>query len=167
LAVGLAVFSGLRPGQVKGLAFRNLVEFSTAGKKFSHVPSRIEIETVVGNRRITFVRFYTFLSRRGCRWLLEDLKTRSQSASAYSPVVAAQSFREAEKAVHAAGLKWFDLRDYFHQSFMVLDLSSRTVRFMLGHPLKEWEKGYMDAFNPKAVSFLRRRYAKVERQFFI
>jgi hypothetical protein len=44
LAVGLAAFSGLRPGQVRELAFSNLVEFSTARKQFSQIPSQIEVK---------------------------------------------------------------------------------------------------------------------------
>lgn len=81
-------------------------------------------------------------------------------------MVTEQAFKGAEKVIHAAGLRWHDLRDYFHQSFEVLYVSSRAVRFMLGHPLKKEEERYMNAFNPQAIGFLRQTYVKVERQFF-
>ena len=120
----------------------------------------------MGNRQATVVRYYTFLSSRGCRWLLRDLKSRPQPPTVKSPVVTEQAFKGAEKVIHAAGLRWHDLRDYFHQSFEVLYVSSRAVRFMLGHPLKKEEERYMNAFNPQAIGFLRQTYVKVERQFF-
>lgn len=37
LAVGLAAFSGLKPGVLRWLTLRNLVEFSASGKQFPQV----------------------------------------------------------------------------------------------------------------------------------
>ena len=161
LAVALAAFSGLRPGQVKKLAFRNLVEFSIAGKKFSHVPSRIQIEEVVRNRR-TVVRFYTFLSSRGCQWLLRDLKSRPQP-TAESRVVTEQAFKGAEKVIHAADLRWHDLRDYFHVSCVMANTPRFAVRFMLGH-VSDKEDRFRNLSSE--FSFLRKAYAKVEKRYF-
>ena len=167
LAVGLAAFSGLRPGQVRELVFQNLVEFSTAGKQFSHVPSRIELWGTLQRRSIP-MKWYTFLSTSGCRWLLEDLKTRTQPTSTNSKVVTAQAFREAEKVIHAAGLKWFDLRDYCKSSFMVADtkLPREVIDYMFGYAVKE------DVFLSHFIGNLldprfRQEYVRVEERLFV
>lgn len=168
LAVGLAAFSGLKPGVLRGLVLRNLVELSQPGLQFSQVPSRIEV--VVGRRGATLVRFYTFLSTDGCQWLLEDLKTRSQFASAKSPVVTAQSFREAEKTVHTAGLKWFDLRRYCMSAFMVADtkLPRDVIDSMFGYKVKEDAlQHFVNFFKPSFISFVRQEYVRVEGRFFV
>jgi hypothetical protein len=162
LAVGLAAHSGLGPGQVKKLVFRNLVEFSLAKKQFVKVPSRIQMLEAVGNRCATVVRYYTFLSSRGCEWLLEDLKSRPQPR-AESPVVTEQAFREAEKAVRAAGLRWHDLRDYFCTSCVKVDVSQRVIDFMLGH-VAQREDHVRDMMSQE-IDYLRKEYRKVDKQF--
>ncbi len=90
VAVGLATFSGLGwPGQINKLLFRNLVELSLAKRRFLEVPSRIQL-LGVRNRRAAVIKYCTFLSSRGCEWLLEDLKSRSPRPRAESPVVTEQ-----------------------------------------------------------------------------
>ena len=162
LAVGLAAFSGLHPRQVKELVFRNLVEFSLAKKQFLEVPSRIQMMEAVGNRRSTVVRYCTFLSSRGCEWLLEDLKSRSPPPRAESPVVTEQAFTEAERAVQTAGLRWHDLRDYFWAACVKVGIPHYAVDFMLGHVLRG-----SDRFRNLSaeVSYLRKQYVKVEQLF--
>jgi hypothetical protein len=162
LAVGLAAFSGLHPRQVKELVFRNLVEFSLPKKQFSEVPSRIQMLEAVGNRRATVVRYYTFLASRGCGWLLEGLQNQTQPLSRESPVVTGQAFTEAERAVHAAGLRWHDLRDYFWAACVKVGIPHYAVDFMLGRVLRG-----SDRFRnlPAEVSYLRKQYVKVEQLF--
>jgi hypothetical protein len=107
LAVGLAAFSGLRPGQVRELVLSNLVEFSTASQQFSRIPSQIELRN-----QVTWRRYYTFLSTSGCKHLLDDLSTRSQ-VSSKETVVTKRGFAEAGRVVRAAKVKWFELRHFF------------------------------------------------------
>lgn len=168
LTVALAAFSGLGPGHVKKLVFRNLVEFSLPKKQFLEVPSRIQMMEAVGNRRSTVVVYYTFLSSRGCEWFLEDLRTRTRPLTAQSLVVAAVALREAEKVIHAAGLRWHDLRDYFHVSFVRMSTSSTPVAFLLGHVTKEDDLTHVwRFFEPQRIKWMRDRYAQVEMQFFV
>lgn len=163
LAVALAAYGGLHPRQVKGLVFGKLVEFSLAKRMFSEVPSRIRIAERVGYR-VTVVMFYTFLSTSGCRWLLEDLKTHTRRLTTESPVVTSSALRESEKAIHAEGLRWHDLRDYFCASCLKVGTPHYAVDFMLGHKLKG-----SDRFRNLSgeAEFLRKQYAKVEERFFI
>ena len=163
LAVVLAAFSGLHPRQVKELVFRNLVEFSLAKKQFLEVPSRIQMMEAVGNRRSTVVRYYTFLSSRGCEWLLEDLKARSQPLHVDSPVLTEQALKQAEKAVHAAGLRWHDLRDYLYTSCVKVGVSQRVIDFMLGHVVRQ-EDHIMEMLS-REIDYLRKEYRKVDEQF--
>jgi len=163
LAVSLAAHSGLGPGQIKKLVFRDLVEFSLAKKQFSEVPSRIQMMEAVGNRRSTVVRYCTFLSSRGCEWLLEDLKSRSPRPRAESPVVTEQAFREAETVVRAAGLRWHDLRDYFYTTCVKTGVSQRVVDFMLGHVVRR-EDHIRDMLS-REIDYLRKEYRKVDAQF--
>jgi hypothetical protein len=167
LAVALAAFSGLGPGQVKKLVFRNLVEFSLAKKQFVEVPSRIQMLEAVGNRRTTVVRYYTFLASRGCEWLLEDLKSRPQPRGE-STVVTEEAFKLAEKAVHAAGLGWHVLRDYFLACFVTSSTSSTPVHFMLGHAIDKEEETHIWRFSdPQRIEWMRKKYVEVEKQFFV
>jgi hypothetical protein len=163
LAVGLAAFSGLHPRQVKELVFRNLVEFSLAKKRFSQVPSRIQMLEAVGNRSATVVRYYTFLSSRGCEWLLEDLKSRPQPRGE-STVVTEEAFKLAEKAVHAAGLRWHELRDFFHSCCVLVNMPRAAVDFMLGHVLSREDRFDRISLSQE-VDYMRKKYAKVEEHF--
>lgn len=139
------------------------MEFSLSKKQFLEVPSRIQMLEAVGNRRTTVVRYYTFLSSRGCEWLLEDLKTRTQPPKAESQVVTGQASMEAEKVIHVAGLGWHDLRDYFYATCLKVGTPHYAVDLMLGHVLRG-----SDRFRNLSaeVSFLRKEYLKVERQCF-
>jgi len=164
LAVGLAAFSGLHPRQVKGLLFRNLVEFSLAKKQFLEVPSRIQMLEAVGNRRATVVRYYTFLSSRGCDWLREDLRTRHQAFSPDAGVVTAQSFSQADRVVRAAGFHWHDLRDLFHSYCVLANVPHAVVDFMLGYVLSKDD--VLDRMSLlREVDYVRMKYAEVEEQF--
>lgn len=166
VAIALAAFGGLGPGQVKKLAFRSLVEFSLTKKRFSKIPSRIQMREAVGSRRASVVRYYTFLSSRGCEWLLRDLKSRPQPR-AESSVVTGEALKEAESGIRAAGLRWHDLRDYFHVCFdRALSSSSAPVDFMLGHVIKEDEMTHVWRFDPQRIEWMRDRYVEVEKQFF-
>jgi len=165
LAVGLAAFSGLGPGEVKGLVFRNLVEFSLTKRLFQQVPSRVQML----ERRRTVMRYYTFLSSQGCELLSKDLKTRSQPITAQTPVVTVGGLKEAEKAVRAASLRWHDLRDYFHACFMTTMISSSSVPvdFMLGHVIDETALTHVwRFFDPARIDWMRNKYVEVEKQFF-
>jgi integrase len=161
LAVALAAFSGLGPGQVKKLDFQNLVEFSLVKEQFLEVPSRIQM---LGNRRTTVLRYYTFLSSRACAWLSEDLKSRPRQR-VESSVVNGCGLKEAEKAVHAASLRWHDLRDFFHQSCVVGGMSNVETDFILGHTLGRSGR-FMNVFAPKAIDLLRHAYVEVEKRCF-
>lgn len=166
LAVGLAAFSGLRPGQVRELVFQNLVEFSAAGRQFSQVPSRIEL------RNRSFWKYYTFLSTSGCRHLLDDLSMRSQPISSKEQVVTVRAFAEADRILRAAKLRWFELRHYFLGSCDWVEqqyraLPHEAIHFMLGYVVKEDDLTHvLYFFEPKAIGFLRNGYVEVEKQFF-
>jgi hypothetical protein len=165
LAVALAAHSGLKTGQVRELVFSDLVEFSIASKQFTQIPSRISLRNQVTRRK-----YYSFLSTAGCRWLLEDLKTRRQPLTAGSPVVTGVASREAEKTVHGAGFRWGDLRDYFHACFMTTMISSSSVPvdFMLGHMIDEAALTHVwRFFDPQRIKWMRARYAQVEKQYFV
>jgi len=169
LAVGLAAFSGLKPGVLRELMLRNLVELSLPGLQFLQAPSRIEVE---GRRRFSRVKFYTFLSSSGCRYLLGELKARSQPLSPDSLVVDHQAFREADEAVHGAGVRWLDLGRYFISCFMVTELDTglrrEEIYFMSGHVIKEEDLAHLrDFFHPKSVEIMRKGYVQVERRFFV
>ncbi len=169
LAVALAAFSGLDPGQIRALVFQNLVEFSTARKQFSQVPARIEL----WNHRSPLRRkYYTFLSTHGCRYALDELKARNQTLSTGSPVVPPQAFKEADRALHDAAMKWHVLRDFFASSFLrrfvTLGTSSIDLRFKFGHAVKEDDLTHVwQFFNPDRIEWMRDRYTQVEKQFFI
>jgi hypothetical protein len=163
VAVGLAAFSGLGwPGQIRQLNFRNLVELSLAKRRFLEVPSRIQLPGI-RNRRAAVIRYCTFLSSRGCEWLLEDLKSRPQPPRAESPVVTELAFKDAERAVRAAGLRWHDLRDYFYAACVKTGVSQRVVDFMLGHVVRR-EDHVRDMLS-REIDFLRKEYRKVDEQF--
>jgi hypothetical protein len=154
VAVGLAAFSGLGwPGQIRRLAFRNLVELSLTKRRFLEVPSRIQL-LGIRNRRAAVIRYSTFLSSRGCGWLLEDLKSRSPPPRAESQVVTEQAFKDAERAVRAAGLRWYDLRDYFYATCVKVGVSQRVVGFMLGH-VAQREDHIRDMLS-REIDFLRK-----------
>jgi hypothetical protein len=170
LAVALAAFSGLRPGQVRELALENVVELSLPGLQFSQMPARIELGSVM--RRRPVLRWYTFLSTSGCRWLLDELKLRTTPPSAESLVVTGQAFTEADGALHKAGVRWLDLRDYFNACFMTLStpqIASVAVHFMLGHAVeREAQKHFMRSFfNQGTIRSLRESYVRVEKKFFV
>ena len=80
-------------------------------------------------------------------------------------MVAPAALREAEKAVHAARLRWHDLRDFFHQSCVVGGMSNLEVDFILGHTLGRSGR-FMNMFAPKAIDLLRRAYLEVEKRCF-
>jgi hypothetical protein len=161
LAVALAAFSGLGPGQVRELALENVVELSLPGLQFSQVPARIELRSVMRRRAL---KWYTFLSTSSCRWLLDELKLRSTPPSAESLVVTEQAFMEADGALHETRVRWHDLRDFFHQSCVVGGMSNLEADFILGHEL-----GSAGRFvNPsRAVDYLRNKYVEVEKRFFV
>lgn len=166
LAVALAVHSGLKTGQVRELVFSDLVEFSTASKQFSQIPSRINLRNQVTGRK-----YYTFLSTAACWWLLEDLKTRTQPVKAESTVVGPAALRETEKAIHAMGLRWHDLRDFFAESFIrcfaTMGTGSVDLHFLLGHSIDENVLTHVwRFFDPKRIEWMRGRYVRVEKQFF-
>jgi hypothetical protein len=163
LAVALAAHSGLGPGQLKKLVFRNLMEFSLAKKQFVGVPSRIQMLEAVGNQRTTVVRYYTFLSTQGCEWLLEDLKSRPQPRGE-STVVTEEAFKLAEKTVHAAGLRWHELRDFFHSCCVLVNMPRAAVNFMLGHVLCREDRFDRIGLSQE-VDYMRKKYAKVEEHF--
>jgi len=168
LAVALAAFGGLHPRQVKRLVFGDLVEFSLSKRRFSKIPSRIRMVERVGYR-VTVAMFYTFLSSRGCKWMVQDLKTRSRPITAQTPVITVGGFKEAEKAVRAAALCWHDLRDYFHACFMttMIGSSSMPVDFMLGHMIDEAALTHVwRFFDPARIDWMRNKYIEVEKQFF-
>jgi hypothetical protein len=171
LAVGLAAFSGLKPEQVRQVTLGSIVELSLPKRKFSQVPARIELGSAP-RRRVRFHRWYTFLSSRGCSWLLEDLETRTQPITAESPVVTAVALREADKGVHWAGFGWHDLRDFFAESFLrcfvTMGTASIDFRFLLGHAIKEDELTHVRQFSdPQRIEWMRDRYVQVEKQFFV
>jgi len=165
LAVGLAAFSGLRPGQVRELAFQNLAEFSAASKQFSQIPSRIDLKNQVTGRR-----YYTFLSTGGCKLLLDDLSTRSQPVLK-EWVVTRRAWAEASRVLRGAKVKWFELRHFFRGSceWAALHLPKRplpsnAISFMLGN----YVQGEVDLSpsNPKIVPMLRQGYSQVEKVCF-
>jgi integrase len=166
LAVGLAAFSGLRPGQVRELAFSNLVEFSMARKQFSRIPSQIELRN-----EVTWRKYYTFLSTSGCKHLLDDLSTRSQ-VSSKETVVTRRGLSEAGRVVRAAKVKWFELRHFFRGSceWAELRLAKRplppeAIRFMLGNYVQE--ELDLSPFDSKIVEMLRQGYGMVEQECFM
>ncbi len=169
LAVALAAFSGLDPEQIRALVFENLVDLSTAGKQFSQVPARIELWN---HRSPRGRKYYTFLSTGGCRYAFDELKARNQQISTGSRVVPPQAFREADRALHDAGVRWHELRDFFASSFLrcfvTLGTSSIDLRFILGHAVKEDDLTHVwQFFNPDRIEWMRDRYTQVEKQFFI
>jgi hypothetical protein len=166
LAVGLAAFSGLRPGQVRELAFSNLVEFSMARKQFSRIPSQIELRN-----EVTWRKYYTFLSTSGCKHLLDDLSTRSQ-VSSKETVVTRRGLSEAGRLLRAAKVKWFELRHFFRGSceWAELRLAKRplppeAIRFMLGNYVQE--ELDLAPFDSKIVEMLRQGYSIVEKECFM
>jgi hypothetical protein len=163
LAVALAAFSGLGPGQVKKLVFQNLVEYSLVKRRFVEVPSRIQIVELPGirNRQSAIMKYSTFLSSRGCGWVLEDSKSRSQPLQVGSPVIMEQAFKEAEEAVHAAGIRWHDLRDYFYASCMKVGVSQHVIDFMLGHVTR---RDHVRETLSREIDYLRKEYRKVDEQ---
>jgi hypothetical protein len=164
LAVGLAAFSGLRPGQVRELAFSNLVEFSMARKQFSRIPSQIELRN-----EVTWRKYYTFLSTSGCKHLLDDLSTSQVSSK--ETVVTRRGLSEAGRVVRAAKVKWFELRHFFRGSceWAELRLAKRplppeAIRFMLGNYVQE--ELDLSPFDSKIVEMLRQGYSMVEKECF-
>jgi len=128
------------------------------------VPSRIQIvEIPVRNRHSAIIKYCTFLSSRGCGELLDDLKSRSQPLHVDSPVVTEQAFKAAEEAVHAAGIRWHDLRDYFHASCMKVGVSQHVIDFMLGHVARK--EDHAREMLSREIDYLRKEYRKVDEQF--
>jgi len=167
LALGLAAFSGLRPGQVRELAFSNLVEFSTAGKQFSQVPSRIDMINAVTGRK-----YYSFLSADGCELLLDDLSTRGHVASTET-VVTKQGLTEADRVLRVAKVKWFELRRFFASSWELaaLQLPNRplphdAISFTLGHAVNGDFPIDRSFFDPKVIGLLRQGYTQIEKECF-
>jgi hypothetical protein len=119
--------------------------------------------------RVTVVMFYTFLSSRGCEWLVQDLKTRTGRLAAESPVLTPAAMKETEKVVRAAGLQWHDLRDYFHVCLRALGTSNMppvVPEFMLGHAIDKNTLNVWGFFDPKTIEWMRKKYVEVEKQFF-
>jgi hypothetical protein len=174
LAIALAAFSGLQLGQVRGLSLgKNVVGLPLPQLKFAEVPARIELWSRVTQRRAVHPhKWYTFLSTRACGWLLEDLKVRSQPVSTKATVVTSRSFKEADRVVHAAGLRWHDLRDFFAESFIhcfvTMGTGSVDLRFLLGHSIDENVLTHVWRFyDPQRIKWMRARYAQVEKQYFV
>jgi hypothetical protein len=81
-----------------------------------------------------------------------------------SPVVTDKVFKMAGNAVHAASLRWHDLRDFFHQSCLLGGMSNLEADFMLGHELGDPAR----FVNPsRAADYLRNKYVEVEKRFFV
>lgn len=167
LALELAAFSGLRPGQVRELAFSNLVEFSTAGNQFSQVPSRIDLENAVTGRK-----YYSFLSADGCELLLDDLSTRGHVASKET-VVTERGLAEADRVLRVAKVKWFELRRFFASSceLAALQLPNRplphdAISFTLGHAVNGAFPIDRSFFDSKIVGMLRQGYTQIEKECF-
>lgn len=78
-------------------------------------------------------------------------------------MVTEQAFRETEKAVHAAGLRWHDLRDYFYATCVKTGVSQWVVDFLLGHVVRR--EGHVRDMLSREIDFLRKEYRKVDEQF--
>jgi hypothetical protein len=172
LAIELAAFSGLKPGQVRGLTLRNIVELSLQSLQFSRVPARIELRSGLRRRWTAgFGRWYTFLSTSGCESLLEELRGRTSQLSATSLAVTGQAFKEANRMLQVAEVRWFELRHYFHACLDVpttTHIPYQAVSFMLGYVVKEDHLTQVRAFfEPQNVEWLRGRYVQVEKEFFV
>jgi hypothetical protein len=176
LAIALAAFSGLTPGQIRRLTLgRNVGELSLPRLKFVQMPARINLSSAPREetrRPFRFHRWYTFMSSRSGAWLLEDLKARSQQpVSAKSAVVTARSFREADGGVHVASFRWHDLQDFFAESFIrcfvTMGTGSVDLHFLLGHSIDENALTHVwRFFDPQRIEWMRAKYARVEKRFF-
>jgi len=73
--------------------------------------------------------------------------------------------------MHAAGLRWYDLRDYFHACLRALSTShmpSVVPDFMLGHMIdKNTLTHARRFFDPRTIAWMREKYSEVEKQHFI
>ena len=166
LAVALAARSGLKPGQVKSLVYQNLVEFSTMGNQLSQVPSRIELRN-----RVSWKKYYTFLSTVGCEQLLVDLGAKSQPVSPKEAVLSGKALAEAAQVLRKADVRWFELRHFFRMSCNLAEMEFRALRpemiqFMLGNAVKGDFPIARSFFDSKVVGMLRQGYSQVEKQSF-
>ena len=152
----------LRRAEVKGLMLRNFVDLSLPALQFSAMPPRIDVRVPR-----TLRRFYTFLSAGSCLDLVADLKSRKIASG--SAAVTDSAFNETDRRIHAAGMKWFDLRRYFIGCLLAnTKLTPEAIGFMSGYVVKEDDLTHLrDFFNPKVIKLMREGYVQVEKQFFI